>query len=58
MTKKRIHTMAQAGSPFGDGRAAERIVNILFSRLWGVSSLGVADTGVGQVVKRSLAVQI
>jgi UDP-N-acetylglucosamine 2-epimerase (non-hydrolysing) len=26
-------TMAQAGSPFGDGRAAERIVNILLSRL-------------------------
>ena len=26
------HTMAQAGSPFGDGRAAERIVNILLSR--------------------------
>jgi UDP-N-acetylglucosamine 2-epimerase (non-hydrolysing) len=26
-------TMAQAGSPFGDGRSAERIVNILLSRL-------------------------
>jgi UDP-N-acetylglucosamine 2-epimerase (non-hydrolysing) len=26
-------TMAQAGSPFGDGHAAERIVNILLSRL-------------------------
>jgi UDP-N-acetylglucosamine 2-epimerase (non-hydrolysing) len=53
------HTMAQAGNPFGDGRAAERIVNILLSKLWGASSLlGVADTGVGQVVKRSLAVQI
>jgi UDP-N-acetylglucosamine 2-epimerase (non-hydrolysing) len=26
-------TMAQAGSPFGDGRAAERIVEILLSRL-------------------------
>ncbi len=26
-------SMAQAGSPFGDGRAAERIINILLSRL-------------------------
>jgi UDP-N-acetylglucosamine 2-epimerase (non-hydrolysing) len=56
--KGTYHTMAQAGSPFGDGRAAERIVNILLSRLWGVSPLSVAGTGVGQVVKRSLAVQI
>lgn len=25
--------MAQAGSPFGDGRAAERIVNILLAKI-------------------------
>jgi UDP-N-acetylglucosamine 2-epimerase (non-hydrolysing) len=27
------HSMAQVGSPFGDGRAAERIINILLPRL-------------------------
>lgn len=31
--KDAYRTMAQAGSPFGDGHAAERIVNILLSRL-------------------------
>jgi UDP-N-acetylglucosamine 2-epimerase (non-hydrolysing) len=31
--KGAYRTMAQAGSPFGDGRAAERIVNILLSKL-------------------------
>jgi UDP-N-acetylglucosamine 2-epimerase (non-hydrolysing) len=31
--KQAYRTMAQAGSPFGDGRAAERIVNILSSGL-------------------------
>jgi UDP-N-acetylglucosamine 2-epimerase (non-hydrolysing) len=43
--KEAYHTMAQAGSPFGDGRAAERIVNILLSKLWGASPSSVADTG-------------
>jgi UDP-N-acetylglucosamine 2-epimerase (non-hydrolysing) len=31
--KEAYRTMAQAGSPFGDGHAAERIVRILLSRL-------------------------
>jgi UDP-N-acetylglucosamine 2-epimerase (non-hydrolysing) len=31
--KEAYRTMAQAGSPFGDGRAAQRIVQILLSRL-------------------------
>ena len=31
--KGAYRTMAQTGSPFGDGRSAERIVNILLSRL-------------------------
>jgi len=31
--EKEYHAMAQSGSPFGDGRAAERIVNILLTRL-------------------------
>jgi len=31
--KEAYRTMAQAGSPFGDGRAAKRIVDILLSRL-------------------------
>jgi UDP-N-acetylglucosamine 2-epimerase len=31
--KEMYRSMAQAGSPFGDGRAAERIVNVLLSRL-------------------------
>jgi UDP-N-acetylglucosamine 2-epimerase (non-hydrolysing) len=31
--RESYRSMAQAGSPFGDGRAAERIVSILLSRL-------------------------
>ena len=31
--KELYHTMAQVGSPFGDGRSAERIVDILLARL-------------------------
>ena len=30
--KEAYQSMAQAGSPFGDGRAAERIVDILLAR--------------------------
>lgn len=56
--KRAYRTMAQAGSPFGDGRAAERIVSILLSRLWVVSPLSVVGREMGEAIKKALKVQI